>query len=55
MSSSVSRVPAATKDTAIAHFSQLLTFETDCWDVHHAITNRPPRLCTVRCALPAML
>jgi rhodanese-related sulfurtransferase len=39
MSSSVSRIPAASKEAAIAHFSQLLSFETDCWDVHHAIAN----------------
>ena len=39
MSSSVSRIPAASKEAAIAHFSQLLSFETDCWDVHHAMTN----------------
>lgn len=39
MSSAVSRPPAATCQRAIAHFSQQLEFETDCWDVHHAITN----------------
>lgn len=39
MSSSVSRVPAAPSAQALAHFSRLLEFETDCWDVHHAITN----------------
>lgn len=31
----VAVTPAAASDTAIAHFSGLLTFETDCWDVHH--------------------
>ncbi|MBA5761052.1 rhodanese-like domain-containing protein [Vibrio sp. 404] len=39
MSSSVSRVPAAPSAQALAHFSRLLEFETDCWDVHHAISN----------------
>lgn len=39
MSSSVSRVPAASSELAMAHFSGLLQFETDCWDVHHAISN----------------
>jgi len=39
MPSSVTRVPAAKKEEALAHFSQLLRFETDCWDVHHAMTN----------------
>lgn len=39
MSSSVSRVPAANSAEALEHFSSLLMFETDCWDVHHAISN----------------
>jgi len=39
MSSSVSRPPAADSVLALAHFESLLEFETDCWDVHHAIVN----------------
>jgi rhodanese-related sulfurtransferase len=39
MSSAVSRPPAADSERALKHFSSLLEFETDCWDVHHAITN----------------
>ena len=39
MSSAVSRVPAAKPAQALTHFQRLLEFETDCWDVHHAITN----------------
>ncbi|RBP48458.1 rhodanese-like domain-containing protein [Arenicella xantha] len=39
MSSAVSRPSAANSDLAIQHFSALLTFETDCWDVHHACSN----------------
>ncbi|CAB1084398.1 Rhodanese-related sulfurtransferase [Olavius algarvensis Delta 1 endosymbiont] len=39
MSSSVSRPPAAESARAVSHFAGLLEFETDCWDVHHAITN----------------
>ncbi|TPE55281.1 rhodanese-like domain-containing protein [Maribrevibacterium harenarium] len=39
MSSAVSRVPAAPSEEALRHFEALLQFETDCWDVHHAITN----------------
>lgn len=39
MSSSVSRPPAADSTRALAHFESLLEFETDCWDVHHAIVN----------------
>ncbi|EGU46288.1 rhodanese-related sulfurtransferase [Vibrio ichthyoenteri ATCC 700023] len=40
MSSAVSRVAAASNDRALRHFSQLLEFETDCWDVHHALVNK---------------
>lgn len=39
MSSLVSRPPAADSASALTHFESLLKFETDCWDVHHAITN----------------
>jgi rhodanese-related sulfurtransferase len=39
MSSSVSRPAAADSQKALQHFQSLLEFETDCWDVHHAITN----------------
>lgn len=39
MSSVVSRIPAAPSDEALSHFSNLLRFETDCWDTHFAISN----------------
>lgn len=39
MSSAVSRPPAASSDRAQSHFEALLEYETDCWDVHHAISN----------------
>ena len=39
MTSMVSRPPAADSSRALHHFESLLEFETDCWDVHHAITN----------------
>jgi rhodanese-related sulfurtransferase len=38
-SSAVSRPAAAPSADALAHFECLLQFETDCWDVHHAISN----------------
>lgn len=40
MSSAVSRPNAAQSASALAHFQSLLEFETDCWDVHHAISNQ---------------
>lgn len=39
MSSVVSRISAASSDVALVHFQRLLQFETDCWDVHFAISN----------------
>jgi len=38
MTSSVASIPAASSDRAIAHFGTAFEFETDCWDVHDAIT-----------------
>jgi len=34
----VSEHPAATPEAALEHFQKRLGFETDCWDVSHAIT-----------------
>ena len=39
MSSAVSRPAAAASNFALNHFESLLTYETDCWDVHHATAN----------------
>ncbi len=39
MSSAVSRIPTASSEEALLHFSSLLAHETDCWDVNHAISN----------------
>jgi rhodanese-related sulfurtransferase len=36
-SSPVTEVPAAASEDAVAHFSALRAFETDCWDVHAAM------------------
>jgi rhodanese-related sulfurtransferase len=35
--SAVTETPAAEPHEAAGHFERLLTFETDCWDVHAAI------------------
>lgn len=35
----VSEIPAAPAAEALAHFEAEFTFQTDCWDVNHAITN----------------
>ncbi len=39
--SGVTSTPAADPALAVAHFSSLLSLETDCWDVHDAMTNGP--------------
>lgn len=33
----VTEIAAAPSSAALAHFAALLEFETDCWDVHHAL------------------
>lgn len=38
----VTDIPAAASSDALAHFESLLSFETDCWDVHEAITRGDP-------------
>lgn len=40
MSSNVTVFPAASSDTALAHFEARLGFETDCWDVHDALSRQ---------------
>ena len=37
--SHVSAIAAAPSAAALAHFEAQFGFETDCWDVHHAISN----------------
>jgi rhodanese-related sulfurtransferase len=41
--SQVSAVPAADSSTALAHFSSLLSFETDCADVHASLKSEDPQ------------
>ena len=38
MPSLVSQTPAAASPRAIEHFQSALEFETDCWDVQHAMS-----------------
>ena len=35
----VSAVPAAPASEAVTHFSHLLAYETDCWDVHETMAS----------------
>lgn len=34
----VTETATAPSPIALAHFESILQFETDCWDVHHALT-----------------
>jgi rhodanese-related sulfurtransferase len=36
--SAVAETPAAASQVALAHFEARLTFETDCWDTHDALS-----------------
>jgi rhodanese-related sulfurtransferase len=38
----VTAIPAAASQDALAHFERLLSFETDCWDVHAALRRPHP-------------
>ena len=38
MTTAVTSVAPAASERAFAHFSSALEFETDCWDVHDAMT-----------------
>jgi len=35
--SAITETPAASCEAAVAHFAGLLSFETDCWDVHESM------------------
>jgi rhodanese-related sulfurtransferase len=36
----VTAIPAAAPQAALAHFERLLSLETDCWDVHAALSRQ---------------
>jgi rhodanese-related sulfurtransferase len=40
MPSPVAAIPAAPAEAARRHYAAKLTFEADCWDVHHALQNK---------------
>jgi rhodanese-related sulfurtransferase len=41
MPSAVTAIAAAAPDLACAHFAASFSFETDCWDVHDALSRMP--------------
>ena len=38
----VTQIAAAPSSAALAHFNSLLSFETDCWDVHESLKSPAP-------------
>ena len=40
--SPVTAIPAAPAAEALKHFEELLSFETDCWDVHQSLSRPEP-------------
>jgi rhodanese-related sulfurtransferase len=42
MTTAVTAVPPAISERAVEHFESALQFETDCWDVHDAMSNGKP-------------
>lgn len=42
MTNPVVEIPAAAAAAALSHFSGKLSFETDCWDVHTALSSGNP-------------
>ncbi len=54
MANAVTQIPAASPEVALAHFSQRLGFETDCWDVHEAMTSGQPGFVLLDVRAPAL-
>ena len=42
MSNNVTSIAAAPSSDALAYFERLFRFETDCWDVHDALSSGQP-------------
>ncbi|GAA0765033.1 rhodanese-like domain-containing protein [Ideonella azotifigens] len=42
MTTAVTAIPAAASDEALRHFESAFRFETDCWDVHDALSQAEP-------------
>ena len=42
MTTPITQTPAANSEDALAHFSRLLSFETDCWDTHESLKAAEP-------------
>lgn len=52
--SAVTEIPAANPADVIAHYSRRLAFETDCWDVHDALSKGDPGFVLFDVRAPAL-
>jgi len=52
--SAVTDIPAAAASDVIAHYSRRLAFETDCWDVHDALSKGDPGFVLLDVRAPAL-
>ena len=54
MKNSVTTVPAASAEAAVQHFEAEFKFETDCWDVHDALSSGDPGFVLLDVRSPAL-
>lgn len=54
MTNAVTQTPAAPSAQALAHFESQFAFETDCWDVHEAMTSGAPGFVLLDVRSPAL-
>jgi rhodanese-related sulfurtransferase len=54
MPNAVTQIPAADARAALAHFQTEFTFETDCWDVHEAMSSGDPGFVLLDVRSPAL-
>ncbi len=54
MPTTVTQTAPAASPQALAHFQSMLGFETDCWDVHFAITEQEPDFVLLDVRSPAL-
>lgn len=54
MHNPVTDTPAAASSDAVAHFSALFGFETDCWDTHFALESGSPGFVLLDVRSPAL-
>ena len=54
MTTPVTQTNAASSETALRYFEDLLTFETDCWDTHESLQSAQPDFILVDVRSPAL-